>query len=818
MVGDKVADSPSGNELEPGAALGPTTPTPPAESIRAFQGSVDSAVEREFSSIIGDSGLRGGEAPGTSGSPEEDEISGLQMNMAGEHLDQEKGKALSEGDAAVKPVSPDKMIPNVEGSGISAAEELVVDGASGSQEVIPEKEIGNNTLDVSVDGSSSFIANATTVQEKGESSGVAENTVDLPDKREEAGAWSTNEVRASVPMKTWSADGARVEAHEVSCSADDCNNGAQVSVVANDGGSQVDAPVQPEVGGVEQNDEGHTGANGAAVMDGGESPLVTMEPKDPTVEESVPAVDDKPKDPTVEESMPAVDDKSKDPVEGGLSNEMEIAPTGGLLEVDTKQTTTGEAEPLAKAENMVEAGGVQGPEESMPASVRKKSEVPNEVLPASHGKRSYQKGDTLDGTVYRITAEGVYLDYEDLNVLIPVKGKDASQFWIGDTVQALVQEVKEDGTLILDTYLELEDDVNEVASTELRKWKNSSSGMWWNDSWYDGQWDQKSSYGQWNWTEEEWQCYGWSANEWVSPEDWEEGVQKQLYGERIYRVLLGNALTDKEYLGKITGMLLDRRLEEVKELVANSAQIENEAHGAYNVLLSEGWTPDGQEDAGWKRGSYSRDQYHNALFDLARQRRMHSEAATGEAVAKIMDKGDDEFWYELRLDSLKFLQELDEMVEAMRQKEGRPIEDYLDPSKVKKVYLTPKPLSKGYTKLCRFYNQGTCRNGDECTYEHRRYGEGWPTRCPAESETSNNAGDEEGDIGGPPTDEGVVDDAQEEREDAAFRAKFNFGKGASKGGPTLVESKNSCVCIMEPRVMAVNMDLPASSFMMTMLS
>ena len=72
-------------------------------------------------------------------------------------------------------------------------------------------------------------------------------------------------------------------------------------------------------------------------------------------------------------------------------------------------------------------------------------------------------------------------------------------------------------------------------------------------------------------------------------------------------------------------------------------------------------------------------------------------------------------------------------------------------------------------------------------------GEGWPEwrpeRGPAESETSNNAGDEDGDIGGPPTDEGVVDDAQEEREDAAFRAKFNYGKGASKGQPTSVESK-----------------------------
>ena len=110
------------------------------------------------------------------------------------------------------------MIPNVEGSGISAAEELVVDGASGSQEVIPGKEIGNKTLDVPVDGGSSFTANGPTVQEKGESSGVAENTVDLPDKREEAGAWSANVVWANAQEITWSAEEARVEVHGVSCS------------------------------------------------------------------------------------------------------------------------------------------------------------------------------------------------------------------------------------------------------------------------------------------------------------------------------------------------------------------------------------------------------------------------------------------------------------------------------------------------------------------------------------------------------------------------------------------------------------------------
>ena len=44
-----------------------------SSSESASQGSVNSAVEREFSSIVGDSGLRGGEAPGTSGSRIADE-------------------------------------------------------------------------------------------------------------------------------------------------------------------------------------------------------------------------------------------------------------------------------------------------------------------------------------------------------------------------------------------------------------------------------------------------------------------------------------------------------------------------------------------------------------------------------------------------------------------------------------------------------------------------------------------------------------------------------------------------------------------------
>ena len=89
--------------------LGPTSSTPTSESVRAYQGSVDSVVEKEFSSIIGESGSMGGGAARTSGSLDEEGISGSQTDMAGEHLDQEMSKALSDGYAAVKPVSPDSQ-------------------------------------------------------------------------------------------------------------------------------------------------------------------------------------------------------------------------------------------------------------------------------------------------------------------------------------------------------------------------------------------------------------------------------------------------------------------------------------------------------------------------------------------------------------------------------------------------------------------------------------------------------------------------------------------------------------------------------------
>ena len=108
-------------------------------------------------------------------------------------------------------------------------------------------------------------------------------------------------VRANVPVKTWSADGARVEAPGGTSSATDCDNGEQVVVATDDGGATVDAPVHSEVRSEELKILGHAGANGAAVAgNGGDSPLVTMEPK-------------------AEESVPAVDDPIRDPMEGSLA-------------------------------------------------------------------------------------------------------------------------------------------------------------------------------------------------------------------------------------------------------------------------------------------------------------------------------------------------------------------------------------------------------------------------------------------------------------------------------------------------------------------
>ena len=289
MKSDEVVGSPSGNELEMEAALGSSSSTPTPESTRAFQGSVNSVGEKDFSSTIRDSGFRAGGDAQTSGSPDEEGISGIRADIAGKHLDREEMKALSEGVAAVESVGPEEKMPNAEIGTVSAAEERVVDVVLVVQEGGPgDLDDGGKKLCVTTEEVSSFGAKNLAIQGKKEASGIAGDTVDLKDE-----AWSANEARVNVPDSTWSAEEARVEAHMVSRSADDCNNGAQVSAAADDGGSQVDALVQPEVSSEERNSKGYTGANEAAVVnDGGDSLLETMEPKEPAVEENVPAADE----------------------------------------------------------------------------------------------------------------------------------------------------------------------------------------------------------------------------------------------------------------------------------------------------------------------------------------------------------------------------------------------------------------------------------------------------------------------------------------------------------------------------------------------
>ena len=168
MKSDEVVGSPSGNELEMEAALGSSSSTPTPESTRAFQGSVNSVGEKDFSSTIRDSGLRaGGDAP-TSGSPDEEGIPGNRADIAGaQHLDREEMEALSEGVAAVESVGPEEKMPNVEIGTVSAAEERVVDVVPVVQEGGPgDSEDGGKKLCVTTEEVSSFGAKNPAVQGK----------------------------------------------------------------------------------------------------------------------------------------------------------------------------------------------------------------------------------------------------------------------------------------------------------------------------------------------------------------------------------------------------------------------------------------------------------------------------------------------------------------------------------------------------------------------------------------------------------------------------------------------------------------------------
>ena len=804
--------------VEDEPALGATSSSSPTESSRAQQGSmesvnsgVNSVGEKDFSSTIRDSGPRaGGDAP-TSGSPDEEGISGNRADIAeAQHLDREEMEALSEGVAAVESVGPEEKMPNVEIGIVSAAEERVVDVVPVVQEDGPgDLDDEGKKLCITTEEVSSLGAENSAIQREKETSETAGDTVDRKDE-----AWSANEARVNAPDSTWSAEKARVEAHMVSRSADDCNNGAQVSVAADDGGSQVDALVQPEVSSEERNGEGYTGANEAAVVrNNGDSLLETMEPKEPAVEENVPTADDQSNSPVVEENLPAAEGLKKDSNGGSTPRKGEVLPSESSPEVDTERTVTDEAKPLAgkkgdpeplehkmddlvgltleqdeQCDPKVEIKDVSGADDTEMVSEGHAKRVPRAGALESPGEHCYQEGDEIIGLVRCINGYGAFLDHGDINVLVPAEGNNVHQFKFGDTVNGTVKRVEDDGTIILDTFLVLEEDEEDSSST-LRKWKDSGWGTWWTGSWQTGQW-YKGSDGQWDWKSEEQQSREWFAESKASSKEQEEAEQKQLYGEKICRNLLEDETIDNDYVGKITGMLLSRPMDVIVECIADHAFLNIEARSAYNILLSDDWKPEETERAGVEETTtFSRKQYHNALYELARKKRRFSGPVVGEAVAILLSKGKDELWNELWLDTKRFLQELDGAIEEMSKRENRPIEAYMDPDQYKKAHTTPKTVSPGYSKLCKFFNQGRCRNGDGCSYEHRRYGEGWPEGEPTEPKNSQKTGDEDGDIGGPPTDEGTVDEVQQEREDSAFRAQYNYGKGTSKGEPTLGETK-----------------------------
>ena len=557
-------------EEEP--ALGTTSSSSPTESFRAQQGSlesvksgVNSVGEKDFSSTIRDSGFRAGGAAQTSGSPDEEGISGIRADIAGEHLDREEMEALSEGVAAVESVGPEEKMPNAEIGTVSAAEERVVDVVPVVQEGGPgDLDDGGKKLCVTTEEVSSFGAKNLAIQGKKEASGIAGDTVDLKDE-----AWSANDARVNVPDSTWSAEEARVEAHMVSRSADDCNNGAQVSVAADDGGSQVDTLVQPEVSSEERNSKGYTGANEAAVVnDGGDSLLETMEPKEPAVEENVPAADEQSNSPAVEENLPAAEGLTKDSNDGSTPTKGEVLPSESLPEVDTERTVTDEAKPLAgkkegpeplehKVDDLVglvqeqdkqldpkvETRDVPGADDTEMVSEEQAKKVPNGAALVTPGEHCYQAGDRITALVRCINGHGAFLEHGDLNVLIPEEGTNTPSFKIGDTVCTTVKRVDDDGTVILDSCLVFEED-DEDSSPAQRKWKDGGWDAWWGNSWCDGQWYQDSN-GQWDWKWEEEQSDEWFADQELSSEEQEE---RQLYGAKIYRALLEDGKADKAYV------------------------------------------------------------------------------------------------------------------------------------------------------------------------------------------------------------------------------------------------------------------------------
>ena len=603
-------------------ALGATSSSSPTESSRAQQGSmesvnsgINSVGEKDFSSTIRDSGPRaGGDAP-TSGSPDEEGISGNRADIAeAQHLDREEMEALSEGVAAVESVGPEGKMPNVEIGIVSAAEERVVDVVPVVQEDGPgDSEDGGKKLCVTTEEVSSFGAENSAIQREKETSETAGDTVDRKDE-----ASSANEARVNAPDSTWSAGKARVEAHMVSRSTGDCNNGAQVSAAADDGGSQVDALVQLEVSCEERNGKGYTGADEAAVVnDGGNSPLETMEPKEPAVEENVPAADEQFNSPAVEENLPAAEGMTKDSNDGSTPMKGEALPSGSSPEVDTERTVTDEAKPLAgkkedpeiqehkkdelvglveqdeQCDPKVKTKDAPGADDTEMVSEEHAKKVPRAGALESPGTHCYQEGDEIMGLVRCINGYGAFLDHGDVNVLFPAEGNNAYQFKFGDTVNGTVKRVEDDGTIILDTFLVLEEDEEDSSST-LRKWKPSGWSTWWTDSWYAGQWYQDSN-SQWDWRREEEQSDEKVADQELSSEEKEE---RQLYGEKIYKALLEDGNEDKAYVGKITGTLLGRPMEDLQECVADQSFLNAEARRAYGILQSDGWEPDGTESTG----------------------------------------------------------------------------------------------------------------------------------------------------------------------------------------------------------------------------
>ena len=239
-------------------------------------------------------------------------------------------------------------------------------------------------------------------------------------------------------------------------------------------------------------------------------------------------------------------------------------------------------------------------------------------------------------------------------------------------------------------------------------------------------------------------------------------------GEKICR-MLQELQAPKEYICKAIGMMLDAQsVDELQELVQDREELRVQIKNAHEILLAEKWDPE----------VCSVQLSHDDLFAMMIAEKRYNAETASCLVTVILDQGGEVDWCYLWSNPDRFHEEVSSAFQALMLRERRPVEEYLNPDKVKKAHK-PQQLvirSSYHKKICKFFES-------ELRFRASAASEGWTEGLPSQGPEGSVADDDCGDIGEPPTDEGVVDEVQQERDDLEFRSKYSYGKGGSKWTP-----------------------------------